>query len=161
MEPPFHKGKMANAAAKLRNNKSCGKDGLYAELLKHVPEEAQKQIENKLNHMRLTGECPIEIKSVMLTPLAKLPQKDVNINVRPIVCNYKNTIILINRRWNWRKEATPKSLKNLSQKFSKEWEFSLCQSGRAYFQVLQLAKDLFWFYNNNLFIIPKISFMHW
>ena len=57
MEPPFHKGKMANAAAKLRNNKSCGKDGLYAELLKHVPEEAQKQIENKLNHMRLTGEC--------------------------------------------------------------------------------------------------------
>ena len=91
MEPPFHKGKMASAAAKLRNNKSCGKDGLYAELLKHAPEEAQKQIENKLNHMRLTGECPIEIKSVMLTPLAKLPQKDVNINVRPIVCNYKNT----------------------------------------------------------------------
>ena len=124
MEPPFHKGKMANAAAKLRNNKSCGKDGLYAELLKHAPEEAQKQIENKLNHMRLTGECPIEIKSGMLTPLAKLPKKDVNINVRPIVhlsvIRKIFTIILINRRWNRRKEATPKSLKNLIQQFSKE-----------------------------------------
>lgn len=127
MEPPFHKGKMANAAAKLRNNKSCGKDGLYAELLKHAPEEAQKQIENKLNHMRLTGDrnkCPIEIKSGMLAPLAKLPKNDANINVRPIVhlpvIRKIFTIILINRRWKRSKEATPKSLKNLIQQFSKE-----------------------------------------
>ena len=41
---------------------------------------------------------------------------------------------------------------NLIQRFSKEWEFFLYRSGSAYFQVLQLSKELFWFKNNSLFI---------
>ena len=112
MDPPFDKEEVAKAATKLKNKKSCGKDGIYAKLLKYSPEEAHKQIANMLNSMARTGEYPIEIKSGILTPLAKLPQKDVNINVRLIVLLSvigKTHYNLDDRTWNRMKGAIPKS----------------------------------------------------
>ena len=55
MNPPFNKEEVAKSAAKLKENKSCGKDGIYVELLKYAPEEAHKQIANMLNNMARTG----------------------------------------------------------------------------------------------------------
>lgn len=55
MNPPFNKEDVAKSEAKLKENKSCGKDGIYVELLKYAPEEAHKQIANMLNNMAGTG----------------------------------------------------------------------------------------------------------
>ena len=56
MESLFDKEEVVKAAAKLKNNKSCGKDGIYAELLKYAPGEAQRQISNMLKNMTHTEE---------------------------------------------------------------------------------------------------------
>ena len=113
MNPPFSKEEVKKATSKLKNNKSCGKDGINAELLKYAPEEAHKQIAMMLNKIARTGEYPQEIKSGILTPLAKPPKKDAKINVRPIVLlsvlRKILTITLIERTWNRMKEAIPKS----------------------------------------------------
>lgn len=66
-----------------------------------------------LNYMKSIGEyCPIEIKLGILTLLAKLAKKDVNINVRPIVLlsviRKILTIILIDNIWNHIKEIISK-----------------------------------------------------
>ena len=111
IDPPFDKEEVVKATAKLKNNKSCGKEGSYAELLKYAPEEAHKKIAKMLSNMACTGEYPIEIKCGMLTPLAKPPKKDININLRQIlilsIIRKILTIILINRTW--MKGAIPKS----------------------------------------------------
>lgn len=85
MELPIHKEGVMKEAVKLKNNKRC-ENIVYRQLLKYKLEQACKQIENMLNYMKSIGEyCPIEIKLGILTLLAKLAKKDVNINVRPIV----------------------------------------------------------------------------
>ena len=81
MDPPSDKEEVTKAAAKLKNNKIFGKDSIYAVLLKY----AARQSASVLKNMVHTEEYPIEIKSGILTPLAKNPQKDVNINGIPTV----------------------------------------------------------------------------
>ena len=74
MNPHFDKEEVEKAAAKPKNNKSFGKDGIYVEFLKYTPEEAHRKISNMLNNMARTGEYPIEIKSTILTSFAKPSQ---------------------------------------------------------------------------------------
>ena len=81
MDPPSDKEEVTKAAAKLKNNKIFGKDSIYAVLLKYAPRQTASVPKNMVH----TEEYPVEIKSGILTPLAKTPQKDVNTNGIPTV----------------------------------------------------------------------------
>ena len=81
MEPPSDKEEVTKAAAKLKNNKIFRKDSIYAVLLKYAPRQSSSVLKDVVH----TEEYPIEIKSGILTPLAKTPKKDVNINGIPTV----------------------------------------------------------------------------
>lgn len=113
MNPPFCKQEIQKATKSLKNNKSTGKDDINSELIKYAPEEVHEQIADMLNNISKTGEYPAEIKHGILTPLAKPPKKNVQINARPIVLlsviRKILTITLIRRTWERMKSCIPKS----------------------------------------------------
>ena len=85
MEPEYNAEEIETAAKKLKNNKAAGRNEVNAELIKHGCRELYKQIASLLNVTSERGDYPKEIRRGIMTPLAKSPKKDEQVNVRPIV----------------------------------------------------------------------------
>ena len=85
LEPEYNAEEIETAAKKLKNNKAAGRNEVNAELIKHGCRELYKQIASLLNVTSERGDYPKEIRRGIMTPLAKSPKKDEQVNVRPIV----------------------------------------------------------------------------
>ena len=103
MKPEYNAEQTETAAKKLKNNKAAGRDEVSAELVKYGCRELYEQIASLLNATSETGDYPEEIRTGILTPLAKPPKKDERVNPRPIillsVLRKIISITLIDRCW--------------------------------------------------------------
>ena len=82
---PFTKEEISNAIYKLKNNKSAGKDGVKAEMLKNSPDIIFEEITKIFNEIAQTGTYPKELVQGTITALQKpgKPKGPVE-NLRPI-----------------------------------------------------------------------------
>ena len=74
MKTSFTTEEIEKASKNMKNRKSVGEDGLYAEYVKYGPPEIQNGIATLLNTIARTGKYPEEIKSGILAPLTHLFQ---------------------------------------------------------------------------------------
>ena len=103
MEPEYNAEEIETAAKKLKNNKAAGGDEVSAELIIYGCRELYQQVASLINATSEKGDYSEEIRRGILTPLAKLPKKNEQVNVRPIillsVLRKIITITLIDRCW--------------------------------------------------------------
>ena len=86
MANPFTTDEVKSAVKTLKNNKSPGKDGITAELIKHSPDTLHQRIADIYNTIAETGEHPDEITNGILHALQKPGKpKGPPSNLRPII----------------------------------------------------------------------------
>ena len=85
MEPEYNAEEIETAAKKLKNNKAAGRDEVSVELIKYGCRELYQQVASLLNATSEKGDYSEEIRRGILTPLAKLPKKVEQVNVRAII----------------------------------------------------------------------------
>ena len=85
MRTPFTEHEIKNSIKCLRNNKSKGKDGVKAELLKYGADEIRKEIAQVFHEIARTGEYPKELVQGVITSIQKpgKPKGPIS-NLRPI-----------------------------------------------------------------------------
>ena len=71
MRNAFTTDEISTAISQLRNNKSTGKDGVKAELLKYGPIFIHNEIENIFNETSKSGKYPNELRQVILCAIHK------------------------------------------------------------------------------------------
>ena len=85
MTNPFTAEEVKKAIQQLRNNKSAGDDGVYAEMLKSAPAILHQQIADIYNQIAETGQHPPELVLGIVTPLQKPGKERGPVqNLRPI-----------------------------------------------------------------------------
>ena len=86
MRTAFTTNEISNAISQLRNNKSTGKDGVKAELLKYGPTFIHNEIANIFNETAKSGKYPKELTQGILCAIQKPGKaKGPVSNLRPII----------------------------------------------------------------------------
>ena len=85
MKQPFTSEEVEKAVKSLNNNKSSGKDGVKAEMLKHAPTVVFEEIAEIINETARTGNHPKELNEGIITAIQKpgKPKGPIE-NLRPI-----------------------------------------------------------------------------